>query len=560
MTPQEFMDNFGTLADAPGGIKKLRELVLELAVRGQLTTRLSDDGAADKLLNDVRRHRGELAAKRLIRGGAPAPVAEAEALFQLPSGWAWARFGDLGEWGAGATPSRTNPLYYGGTTIWLKSGELNDGYVSTSEEKVTDKALKDCSLRLNKPGDVLIAMYGATIGKTAILQVEGTTNQAVCACTCFPGVFNQYLVLALRAFKRGFVGQGAGGAQPNISKEKIVATPVPLPPLAEQKRIVAKVDQLMALLDDLEAKQGKRQHTVVRATSACLDALTAADSPEEVADAWKRVAGNWRVLFDRPEAVGGIKKLRELVLDLALQGRLGPQHSQDEPARVLLSRMAAERANARPARRATGAEVANPPFSVPSSWAWAKLADIWRVITDGDHQPPPKVESGIAFLTIGNVSGGTLDFTQTRFVGKEYYSGLDPDRVPAKGDLLYTVVGSFGKPVLVDVSRPFCVQRHIAILKPLKDTDVRFWWHAMKSGLVFRQAAAAATGIAQPTVGLGSLRNFDVPVPPLAEQDRIVAKVDQLMALCDDLEAKLRHRDDRAGKLVAAVVGEMVSG
>lgn len=137
---------------------------------------------------------------------------------------------------------------------WFKSGELVADFISVSEETVTELALKECSLRRNKPGDVLIAMYGATIGKTAILNVEGTTNQAVCACTPFNGVFNKYLLLTLKAMKSNFIGQGAGGAQPNISREKIVATATGLPPLAEQHRIVAKVDQLMALCDQLKTR------------------------------------------------------------------------------------------------------------------------------------------------------------------------------------------------------------------------------------------------------------------------------------------------------------------
>ena len=121
-----------------------------------------------------------------------------------------------------------------------------------SEERITREALNKCSLRLNKPGDVLIAMYGATIGKLGLLMVEGTTNQAVCACTCHPSFYNQYLFLFLLAWRSRFKGKGEGGAQPNISKEKIVATICALPPLAEQHRIVAKVDELMALCDQLE--------------------------------------------------------------------------------------------------------------------------------------------------------------------------------------------------------------------------------------------------------------------------------------------------------------------
>jgi len=132
--------------------------------------------------------------------------------------------------GAGATPLRGKHVYYGGSIPWFKSGELTGDYISSSEEYITDLALKETSLRYNKIGDVLIAMYGATIGKTSILEVPATTNQAVCACTPFKGIYNVFLLTLLKAYKNRFITMGAGGAQPNISREKIIATVIALPP------------------------------------------------------------------------------------------------------------------------------------------------------------------------------------------------------------------------------------------------------------------------------------------------------------------------------------------
>ncbi|MEQ1735310.1 MAG: restriction endonuclease subunit S, partial [Rhodoglobus sp.] len=234
-------------------IAELRRTILQLAIRGRLVGASEGDEEAPVLLDRLRSHRSDLVAAKRIRGAAAEVVSSDDELFEIPAGWVWARLGDLGDWGAGSTPSRSRPDYYGGSVPWFKSGELNDAYLERAEETVSDKALAECSLRLNAPGDVLVAMYGATIGKAAILQIQATTNQAVCACTCFPGVDNRYLLVLLRAYKSAFVGQGAGGAQPNISKEKIVATPVPLPPTTLQARIVAKVEQFMEVCDNLEA-------------------------------------------------------------------------------------------------------------------------------------------------------------------------------------------------------------------------------------------------------------------------------------------------------------------
>ena len=252
---QRLAEHFHTLFTTESSIDALKQTLLQLAVMGKLVPQDPNDEPASELLKQIAEEKALLVKAKAIRGGKPLPEIEHEEMvFTLPIGWSWVRLGQIGDWGAGATPSRGNTSYYGGEMPWFKSGELVADFISSSEETVTELALKECSLRRNKPGDVLIAMYGATIGKTSILNVEGTTNQAVCACTPFNGVFNRYLLLTLKALKSNFIGQGAGGAQPNISREKIIATVAGLPPLAEQYRIVAKVDQLMALCEQLKQR------------------------------------------------------------------------------------------------------------------------------------------------------------------------------------------------------------------------------------------------------------------------------------------------------------------
>ena len=262
LTPDEFdqtsvrlADNFATLYDSVEAVSRLRSTILKLAVQGKLVPQDSRDEPASALFEKIKSEKTRLIKEKAIRKSQPLPpIEQEETRFKLPENWRWVRLGDIGDWGAGATPNRSNSNYYGGAIRWFKSGELNDGYIRESEEHITELALKDCSLRQNQPGDVLIAMYGATIGKLAILETTATTNQAVCACTCFNGLSNRYLFLLLKAYKSHFTGRGAGGAQPNISREKIIHTVAPLPPGKEQKRIVVKVDQLMALCDELETK------------------------------------------------------------------------------------------------------------------------------------------------------------------------------------------------------------------------------------------------------------------------------------------------------------------
>jgi type I restriction enzyme S subunit len=252
---QRIAAHFNTLFTTETSIDALKQTLLQLAVMGKLVSQDPKDEPASDLLKHIQAENAKLLAEGKIRKGKPLlPISEDDKAFILPHGWGWVRLGQIGDWGAGATPLRSNTSYYGGNTSWFKSGELTADFIDTSEETITELALKECSLRLNQPGDVLLAMYGATIGKSAILKIPGTTNQAVCACTPNTGVYNRYLLVLLKAMKSNFIGQGAGGAQPNISREKIIATVAAIPPTAEQHRIVAKADELMALCDQMKSR------------------------------------------------------------------------------------------------------------------------------------------------------------------------------------------------------------------------------------------------------------------------------------------------------------------
>ncbi len=245
----------------------LKKSILQEAIQGKLVPQIDEEGSAQKLLEEIKAEKQKLVKEGklkksalndsvIFRGddnkyyeqiGKKCVDITEQIPFEIPNSWAWTRMGQIGDWGAGSTPQRSNPDYYGGNILWLKTGELNNGIVYESEEKITQKAFQDCSLRMNKKGDVLIAMYGATIGKLAIVGNELTTNQACCGCTPYM-VYNWYLFYFLMASRDTFIKKGEGGAQPNISRVKLVEHLIPLPPLQEQKRIVEKLKQLTQLL------------------------------------------------------------------------------------------------------------------------------------------------------------------------------------------------------------------------------------------------------------------------------------------------------------------------
>ena len=213
----------------------------------------------------------------------------------MPESWEWQKLGDIGTWQSGATPSRLNKEYYGGNIPWLKTGDLDDGYVYEIPETITQKALEETSVKLNPAGSVLIAMYGATIGKVGILTFPATTNQACCACVDYHGIEQMFLFYFLLSHKEEFIMLGGGGAQPNISREKIVDTFIPIPPLLEQNRIVNAIEQWFYLIDTLETAKEDLKTSIEHAKSK--------------------------------------------ILDLAIHGKLVPQDSNDEPAIELLKRI-----------------------------------------------------------------------------------------------------------------------------------------------------------------------------------------------------------------------------
>ena len=250
----------------------LKKSILQQAIQGKLVPQNPKDESAQKLLERIASSRhseqSEESSKRSkkisknptsriycengtwyeqIGNAEPKDISD-EIPFDIPASWAWTRMGNIGLWGAGATPAKGNPAFYkDGVIPWLVTGELNNSIVTETKTKVSKIALEKCSLRLCKPGDVLIAMYGATIGKLAIAGIELTTNQACCACSLHYD-YNKYLFYFLMASKSDLIKRGEGGAQPNISKEKLVNYLIPLPPLAEQKRIVTKLEQLFKVL------------------------------------------------------------------------------------------------------------------------------------------------------------------------------------------------------------------------------------------------------------------------------------------------------------------------
>ena len=443
------------------------------------------------------------------------PITDDDKLFTIPETWEWCKLGWIGDWGAGATPAKGTPEFYtNGTIPWLRTGELNNGIVTDSEIKVTPYALQKCSLRECKVGDVLIAMYGATIGKVAIAGIELTTNQACCACTPYQ-VYNKYLLFYLMTSKQRFIDLGEGGAQPNISREKIVAFPFPLPPHAEQKRIVEKIEEL---LPKVEA-YGKAQEA--------LDKLN-----EEL-----------------PE------RLKKSILQEAIEGRLVPQDPNDESASVLLEhirdeklRLVKEGKLKKKDLEETPISEDEKPFDIPESWEWVRLEDITVYISRGKSPVYSDImKYPIVAQKCNQWSGFSLE--KAKFADPQTIDKYTEERLLRDGDLLWnsTGLGTLGRMAIYDSSVNqygwAVADSHVTVIRTLSAfCDYKYLFFYFASAQVQNVIEDKSDGSTkQKELYQETVKKYEVPFPPLSEQKRIVAKIEELFAEIDNLKSQARH-------------------
>jgi type I restriction enzyme S subunit len=523
MKLETFFEKFDQFADAPNAVAKMRELVLKLAVQGKLVEQFPSDEPASRLLERIQQAKERLIQERAIRRQETDSIDCDSAPFPIPQSWAWTRLGEIGDWGSGSTPPRGNHDLYDGGITWLKSGELNDNLaLAGSSETVTELALKTGSFRRNQPGDVLFAMYGATIGKVAILAEPAVTNQAVCGCTPFEGVLSRYLFNYLVSQRAAFHEASEGGAQPNLSKVKVVAFPFPLPPLAEQKRIVAKVDELMALCDRLEAQQQERAERKAALARAALarfaDAPTPANlellfypspCPRASVRKTKTVSHKGTEAQSPAAYLVSPADLRKTILTLAVQGKLVPQDPNDEPAEELLARLARELT---PEQRRKQSPPLAPlskeslQYELPENWKWARFRDAAIIASnlvkpddflDFTHLAPDNIEKGNGvLLPCRTVREDKVISSNHRFYpGQIIYSKIRPNLAKV------VVVGFEG----------LCS----ADMYPIDALIDSFYLQCyMLSESFLVQAVKTDTRVAMPKINQMELNAIAVPAPP----------------------------------------------
>ena len=529
------------------GVKKLRELILELAVRGKLVPQDESDEPASELLKRIAAEKAKLVAEGKIKKSKPlAEITDDEKPFNAPTNWEWVRLGVIGDWGAGATPLRSISSYYGGEIPWFKSGELSADFIDTSEETITNLALKECSLRLNKPGDVLLAMYGATIGKSAILKIAATTNQAVCACTPNTGIWNEYLLVLLKAMKSNFVGQGAGGAQPNISREKIIATVTALPPTKEQHRIVAKVDELMALCDQLENQHNNAAVAHEKLVTHLLGTLTQSQNAEDFNTHWQLISKHFDTLFTTEASIDALK---QTLLQLAVMGKLVPQDPNDEPASELLKDIVKTKdqlIKTKKYQKTGKLKQKELLVNYPESWVVVQTGEVCPSVVPS-RDKPKSFSGDIPWITLPSfpsdgwyLDTSTFDLGLTLEEACEYTARIIPE-----SSVLMSCVGRFGLTAINQM--PVIPNQQIHAFITLEGLVPEFLSIVIRVSGKQMEEMATSTTIAY--LNKSNCESIEFGLPPCTEQHRIVAKVDELMAICDQLKYRLTVANQLQQKL-----------
>lgn len=548
-------EGFPLVATAPDGIARLRELILSLAVQGKLVPRDPNDEASDTLLNRIAEEKTRLDTPRKIGRDKPLRrIDDDEKPFVLPEKWRWIRLGSAIELISGQHLGPSEYVDGLGSDIPYLTGPAEFGPCNPEPTRSTvvrrAVAIRD---------DILITVKGSGVGKLNIVsQAEIAISRQLMAIR--PILLNAHFVqLVLRAMGAVFQQKAVGIAIPGLSREDVTEAVIGLPPIAEQARIVAKVDELMHLCDELDVRGRQEAEQHARLTATLFDALAASESAPALAENWARIAAHFDLLLDRPEAVD---VLEQTILQLAVRGRLVSQDSNEESASELLARIRAEK-NRLIAEGTVRREKPLPaitedeqPFGLPSGWKWVRWNEVAKQIGDIDHKMPNEVADGIPYVSPKDfLPDNGIDFENAKKISPADFNELSLKIRPASGDLIYPRYGTIGKVRLVRTDRPFLASYSCAIIKALDSHVVpEFQYYVSISPLIADQAKSATNKTTQPNVGLKSIQAYAFPLPPLPEQKRIVARVDELLGLCANLRVRLTEREVSQARFAEAMV------
>ncbi|ELN6894015.1 MULTISPECIES: restriction endonuclease subunit S [Vibrio] len=542
-------------------VKKLRELILELAVRGKLVPQDPNDEPASVLLEKIAQEQTQLIKDQKIKKLKKLPnISKDELLFDLPNGWQWCRVGNLfNTIQSGGTPSKRDPSYWEGNIPWASVKDLGKSLVLTdTQDHISEEGLIAGSKLANK-GDLLICTRMG-LGKIAIVSTPMAFNQDLKAVSLTKYVHTDFFLNSYRTIKI----KGTGTTVAGISQDQLLNYVFSLPPLQEQHRIVAKVDELMALCDQLEqqTEASIEAHQVLVTT--LLDTLTNSADADELMQNWARISEHFDTLFTTEES---IDQLKQTILQLAVMGKLVPQDPSDEPAAELLKRIAEEKAQLVKEKKIKKQKALPPitedekPFELPSGWEWCRFDEIidqrfplsYGVLVPGNH-----VEGGVPLVRIGDIDLTNPAELPEKSISVEIDSKYERTRLFG-GEILMAVVGSIGKlGVVPDSWKGANIARALCRILPWEGLSKDFLLVLLQSNYMQNSFMGDTRTLAQPTLNIGLIKNSLTPIPPLSEQLKIVSMVSGLFKVCDNLKSNIKESQTIQLHLTDTIVEQAV--
>ncbi|HDY1338100.1 TPA: restriction endonuclease subunit S [Escherichia coli] len=529
------------------GIKKLRELILELAVRGKLVPQDPNDEPASELLKRIAAEKAELVKQGKIKKQKPLPeISEEEKPFELPQGWEWVTLATVGEIVGGGTPKSDNPQFWAKNGIkWITPADLyglKGKYITSGARDISPAGLSNSSARLMPKGSVLFSSR-APIGYVAIADAELSTNQGFKSCVPYIKESAEYIYYFLLASAKKIDAEASGTTFKEVSGAIVSKILLPLPPLSEQLKIVSRANELMSLCDQLEQQFLTSLDAHQQLVETLLGTLTDSQNAEELAENWTRISEHFDTLFTTEASVDALK---QTILQLAVMGKLVPQDPNDEPASELLKRIAQEKAQLVKEGKIKKQKSLPPisdeekPFELPEGWEWSYLSDI-GILARGRSKHRPRNDPTL-------YADGTIPLVQTGDVARSNgcintYSalynqlGLSQSKLWNKGTLCITIAANIADSGILNFDA--CFPDSVVGFTPYENEIPVLYFHyfmmTIKSTL-----EKFAPSTAQKNINIDILSQLFFPCPPLEEFHRIVDKVQNLLSVCDVLRAYIQ--------------------
>ena len=558
MNAERLLALYDRVAEAPDAVVRLRRFVLDLAVRGKLVEQAPADEPAAELLKRIAAEKARLKIRHHVK-----PLATDEVPFCLPTGWLWSRIGGIcTKTGSGSTPRGGKNVYKQVGISFLRSQNVYDDGL-----RLDGVACIELDVHARMAGtavqarDLLLNITGGSMGRCCRVPddfAEANVSQHVAIMRPAVSEMSDFLhKLVLSPYFQAFIfdeqtGAGRGG----LPKNKMDRIAVALPPLSEQRRIVAKVHELMALCDRLEETRNEREETRDRLTIASLARLSAPDTDDGAFRAHARFAVD--ALPALTARADQVEQLRQTILNLAVRGKLVEQDPADESAADLLNRISAEITRLKIQREVKPLATDEVPFCLPEGWLWSRIGEICTKTGSGSTPRGGKnvyKEVGVPFLRSQNVYDDGLQLDGVACIEPGVHARMSGTAVRARDLLLNITGGSMGRCCRVpDDFAKANVSQHVTILRPAVSEMADFLHKLVLSPYFQAFIFDEQTGAGRGGLPKNKMDRIAVALPPLSEQRRIVAKVDEMMALCDRLETSLGIADTRRNRLLKSLI------